>query len=596
MKKSLLILLIIIPTILTAQVKFTASSEKVVSVGETFVLRFSVNANASGFRAPSFSNFSVLSGPNTSTSQSFKWINGKQTQSIENSYSYYLRANKPGNYTIPVATVTVKGKQYKSNKLKIEVVKGSKPNNNNTANSKENIEGVSSKDLFLRVNVSKTKVYKGEHIIATVKIYTRAGLLDLGVNKLPSYTGFWAKDIINPSRVSLERQNVNGKIYEVALLKQSILFPQKTGVLTINPAEVEVVVREKRGKGRDFFGRVVDRYVRVNKKLKSPRVNITVTPLPGDNKPENFSGIIGQNIKFSASIDKNNVKTEEGLNLKLKISGNGNLSLLDKFDIKFPKSFDKYDPKISDRIKHTTGGSVGAKYFEYFLIPQEPGNYKIAPIELSYFDIKTKTYKTIYSKEFNIKVEKGDGYVENKQSYSSQNNVEAVGKDIKFIKQNVPDFIKETKNILSNLWFYLWYILSLLIFIIIVVLKRKSIKENADIAKMKTKKASKASQKRLKTANTYLKNNKNEEFYKEILQATWGYLGDKLSLPAIELTKDKVKNILSDKNIEESLITKLIDLLDTCEYAQYAPKTSENTTENIYKNASNIITELDRNL
>ncbi len=592
MKKTLVFTIFILSTIyIYAQVKFTASSEKIVEKGKTFQLDFTVNAQASGFRASGFPNFKIISGPNSSTSQSISMGNGRTTQSTTTTFSYYLQAKRTGKFTINPASVIVNGKRYKSNSLNIEVVKGAPP-------EKDKKSGISSNDLFIRVNLSKTSVYQGEHIIASIKVYTRVGLRSLDDVKFPSYTGFLSPDIDIPTRISLQRENVGGKVFEVGLLKQNILFPQKTGQLTIEPASVEVYVREKVGKGRDFFGRIVDRYENVKKILKSAKKTVTVKPLPG-NRPDNFSGLVGQNFVMEANIDKNNIKTDEGTNIKIKISGNGNIKLLDDIKLDIPPAFEQYEPKITERISNTSSGSSGYKNIEYFLLAREPGEYKIAPVEFSYFDITSKKFITLKSEEFVINVEEGENYSERNSENNnnvSQNEIEIINKDIKFIKQKNSIFVRKGENFALTFKFYLFYVLSFLIFIVLIILFRKRIKENADITKVRTKKASKISRKRLKTAGTYLKNKKKTEFYKEILTAVWGYIGDKLSIEASNLQREKINDILIQKNIDQEIINSLIALLDTCEYAQYAPVGENEKPEHIYKKASEIINELEKKL
>jgi len=280
---AIFIFLILSGLTIFAQVKFTASAEKAVEVGENFRVEYTVNADASGFRAPSFSGFDVLSGPNMSTGSSISIVNGNMTQSVTTGYSYILRARKEGKYTLPAAQVTVSGKTYTSNAVGIEVVKGNAPSSdeNNNTDANGNSSKLSSDDLFVDVSLSKTTVYQGEHVIATIKIYTKVGLVQFEDMKFPSYTGFWTQDIQSPTQINLQRENVNGKIYEVGLLKQSILFPQKTGKLTIDPYQVQLVVQEKAGRVRNFFGQLVDQYRNVSKSLKSSSKTITGTAFAG---------------------------------------------------------------------------------------------------------------------------------------------------------------------------------------------------------------------------------------------------------------------------------------------------------------------------
>ncbi len=580
-----------------AQVKFTASAEKAVEVGENFRVEYTVNADASGFRAPSFSGFDVLSGPNMSTGSSISIVNGNMTQSVTTGYSYILRARKEGKYTLPAAQVTVSGKTYTSNAVGIEVVKGNAPSSdeNNNTDANGNSSKLSSDDLFVDVSLSKTTVYQGEHVIATIKIYTKVGLVQFEDMKFPSYTGFWTQDIQSPTQINLQRENVNGKIYEVGLLKQSILFPQKTGKLTIDPYQVQLVVQEKAGRVRNFFGQLVDQYRNVSKSLKSSSKTITVLPLPG-NQPDNFSGVVGRDMKLSATVDKNKLKTDEGISLTIKLSGNGNLNLINDLNLKFPPAFEPYKPKIKENINQTTGGSSGSKTFDYFLLAREAGKFKIPPVSFSYFDTESGTYKTLSSEEFNIEVEKGSGNSEIVTNEGAQNDVVALKNDIRYIKKGPGNLHKTGEIFAASNLFYSFYLLGLLIFALIVILKRKSIRENANAAKMRNKQAGKISKKRLQKANQYLQTKDKTAFYKELLSAVWGYLGDKLGLGAEQMTKDKIREVLTEKNIDSDSISKLTNLLDTAEYAQYGPVGEEGSPEKLYSEAGQMITDLENRI
>ncbi len=470
MKGTLLLMISIIFSGLTfSQVRFTAQSKRLVRVGETFQLEFSVNSNASGFRAPRISGFDIISGPNSSTSSSYSSINGKVTNTITNTYSYYLRARRAGKFTVPAAQITVKGKTYKSNSISIEVVAGE---NGNTPGNQQT--GVAGEDLFVRINLSKTNVYQGEYIIATAKIYTRVDLVNFEDITFPPFTGFWNQDIKTSSNISLKREKVNGKIYDVGLLKQNILYAQKQGKLTVEPLKIKLVVRQKNGKGRDFFGRIVDRYENVRKVIQSLPVTVTVKPLPG-NKPDNFSGIVGSNFKISGSISKNKINVNDGINLKLKLSGSGNLSLINELDIDLPSGFQVYPPTIKENIQNTTGGTSGYKAFDYFMQALEPGEYTIKPIEFCYFDVKSKRYKTIKTDEFKVSVEgvAGENGNQNGTVYNPQVEVENQNSDIRYIKQNNLKLYEKNKHFVDSNIFYASYVAGLLLFFFIIFIKIK---------------------------------------------------------------------------------------------------------------------------
>ncbi len=588
MKKILSIFLMLAAVISTnAQVKFSATAKKAVEVGEVFQLSFSVNSKATGFRAPRISGLQVISGPSTSTSSQYRIVNGRTSQSLTTTYNYNLRAVKEGTFTIGTAKVTVAGKNYKSNVLRIKVVKASNK-------SGKAATGTSADELFVRVILNKSSVYLGEPITATIKIYTKVPLLDFKDMKFPSYSGFWSQDILSPTNIALQRETYKGKLYDAAILKQTLLFPQKTGKLTIDPYELELTIKEKSGKARNFFGQIVDRYIRVDKKLKSYPNTINVKPLSG-NQPTNFSGLTGKNIKLSVTTDSQEIKQDEGITLKVKISGSGNLKLIDEIPVNFPASFEKYPPKIKENISNTSAGSSGSKTFEYFFVARDPGSYTISPIEFSYFDIQLKRYKTLTSKPFTITVSKGDGRsVAGKTNSSSQSEIENLGNDIRFIKQDNLELYKKGNHYAGSWAYFLTFPFGIFLLILLLLLRRKSIKLNADTADNRTRKASKLSKKRLKVASKYLKENNTTAFYKEILQATWGYLGDKFHLPVSEITKEKITAVLSEKGIEQELVNRLNTMISTCEFAQYAPVGAEGSPEKIYNEAGQIIDAIEK--
>jgi len=578
-------------------VSFTASAPKVVAVGEQFHLKFVVNAKGSGFKMPDLGDFNVLAGPHTSSSSSIQIINGQMSQNVTYTFTCILQAVKEGNYTVSEAVVTVKGKQYKSNTLNIEVVKGNLPVPEHKQQQKNEQAGnVSNEDLFVRVIADKTNVYQGEHIIVTIKVYTRLDLMGFNNMKFPSYDGFYAQEIETPSQVSLHRENVGGQIYNVGLMKKSILFPQRSGVITVEPFELDCAVR-KRIKRRshsifdDFFGS----YQRVNKKVKSTPVKITVKPLP-PNKPESFNGAVG-NFDMKAVIDKTDVKTNDAVTLKVKISGNGNVKLIDPLNIDFPPDFETYDPEIAANVKNSVSGSSGSKVFEYLIIPRHAGKFRIAPLVFSYFDTRLKKYKTISSDEFIINVTKGDETeTTNVISGFGKEDVKFIGSDIHFIKKNDFKLARIGTTLFGSVNFYLTYSASLLAFLVIFVLRRNQIKRNSNIMLVKHRKANKISRKRLRTAYMHLKQNNKEEFYDELLKALWLYLGDKLGIQVASLSKDNVKEMLEKQNIDKELINDFERITDMCQFARYAPADEAQQMETAYSDAGKIIGRFERSL
>ncbi len=575
-------------------IKFTASAKSVVTTNQQFRLTFQLNAKGSGFKAPDLSDFDILIGPSTSSSSSIQFVNGQMSQSYTNTYTYVLQAQKTGKFKIGPASVKVNGKTYTSNPITIEVVKGS--SQIQTSGEKQNNEKVSTEDLFVRVHVSRTNLLKGEHLVATIKVYTKVNLAGFEDMSFPSYSGFWKEDIPTSSQIQLVNENINGEIYGVGVISQVVLYPQKTGELYIEPFELECVIRKRvRSSGHGFFNSFFDSYKNYKVKVKSPKVKINVKPLP-PNAPEGFNGAVGT-YQLETSIDKAEVKANDPITYKLKIKGQGNIKLIDPPEINFPADFEVYDPNTSENIKNNVAGSSGSKTMDYLIIPRHAGNFIISPVKFTYFDINTKQYKTITSPEYNIKVTKGDNSQNTTMvSNFSKEDIQYIGKDIRFIKTGKQKLRKINYFLFGSTKFILSYIIAFVLFIIIIILKRKQIKQRANAALIKNKKAKSAAKKRLKLAAKYLKDNNKEMFYDEITKALWGYLSDKLNIPPAELTKDNVHTALKNRSIDDELIEKFTEQLNICEYARYAPAEDTSQKETVFKNTADIISELEQNI
>jgi hypothetical protein len=524
--------------------------------------------------------------------QVFNTLTEKTTQTISNTYSYIIQGRKEGTFTIGKAKITVDGTTYESNVLSVEVIKGSNPTNQETSVDGNVVKSSNSNDIFASINLNKSTVYQGEQLIATLKIYDRAGLSALNDYKFPSYTGFWAQDIEVPTRPSIEREKVNNKIYGSVLLRKTILFPQKTGNIRIDPFEVECIIKEKAGQRRNFFGELVDIYKDVPKKLVSHPKTVKVLPLPAS-KPTSFTGAVGSDFKFDVTVDRNELKSNESITMKVTVSGNGNMQIIDKINIDFPASFEVFDPKINNNIKNTAAGARGSKVFEYLVVPREPGDYTIPAIEFSYFDIQSKSYKTLTAKELKFKVEKG----ENSQLFTTgdainKEEVQAIGSDIRHIVDRKFELTKKGNTFFGTFGFYLFYIISFLTALVVIIVLRKKIEQNRNLALQKNKKANKISKKRLKVAATYLKETNKEAFYDEVIRALWGYLSDKLNIPMADLSRNTVKETLAEKGIDENIINNFVEVIDNCEFAKYAPASVENQMEQDYDKARQVINKL----
>jgi hypothetical protein len=582
----------------------------VVAAGEQFEVTYAITAQPSGFKPPEFKNFNLIGGPSTSSSSSVQFINGKVIQNTTISYTYYFTANSPGTFTVEPAKATVDGKSYFSNGFTIEVVanakQGSNPQENKqnaqqqsaTQGNNRNVVAESGNDdIFVRVIIDRNSLYQGEHLIATIKLFSKLNISAIENVEYPPFTGFFRQDIETPPLRALERENVNGQIYATGVIQRMVLYPQKSGDIIIDPFTLQCVVQmQVKGRQRsifdDFWGPQVQE---TRKKVKSVPLKVIVKPLPFGS-PASFHGAVG-NFTFKASVDKTDVKTNDAISLKVSVSGNGNIKMIEPFDIKFPTDFETYDPKVAINANTSVNGVSGTKTFEYLIIPRHSGNFKIPAIEFTYFDTQLKQYKTLSSNEIDIAVQRGaNESATTVISGVSKEDVKFLGKDIQYIKTQNPSFNKKGEFLFGTLQFWLYYLISIAVFVFLVVFWHNRIRENANILVVRNKRANKVARKRLQDAHAYMRDNKGEEFHENILKALWGYMSDKLSIPVSELSRDKVKDEIGNRNIEPQLVQQFLQILDTCEFARYAPTESASQMENVYNEAISVITKIEQNI
>ncbi|MDA3780145.1 MAG: BatD family protein, partial [Bacteroidales bacterium] len=554
-------------------VQFRVSAPNVVRIGQQFRLTYSVNTKPSDFIQPNFtSEISILAGPSTSTSSNISIVNGNMQQSYNLSYTYIAQFNKEGTFEILPAKIIVDKKKYASEKLKIKVIKSSDANQTNTNNNTNTeIPKSETDDLFVRILTNKTSVYKDEPILVTIKMYTKLQIAGIENVKFPNFNGFMMQDIETPQLKNLKREEVNGEIYGTGVLKKYLIFPQQIGKQKITPFSMECIYQKKRqGYRRSVFDDFFDNYQNLKTKVESKAKFINVKELP-KNKPTNYEGAVG-NFKLNTSLNKNKVKENDAITLKVKISGNGNLKYISPISINFPPDFETYDPKEYSNITNSENGSVGSKTFEYLIIPRHQGEYTIPAIKFSYFNPLTGKYKTSVSKNFKVIVEKGEvDSILSKGNIYSKEKLQLIGRDIRFIKNRISNLQAKNEFLISKKIFQASYIITLIFFVIFLLLRKKSIKQNKDIRLMRNKKANKYARKRLRKTRNYLKENEKEKFYEELISAIWGYLSDKLGISIANLSKENVNIKLLDKDVPNELINNLLQIIDTCEYARYAP-------------------------
>lgn len=610
MMKTKLILLILLFFAITDGIlsqEFSATiSKNPVTVGERFQVTFSLNAEGANFKAPDFKGFSVLSGP--SQSQNIQIINGAMSRTL--SFSFILSADKTGDFTIQPATVTSDGRQVSSNTILVKVLPETEAQKQRRQQEQDQERSLGEQalqilkdNIFVRLSVSKRDVYQGEQITATYKlfIHPELNIAQINPSKIPTFNGFWTQEL-NIDKVNWEREVVNGVPFNSAVIKQVVLFPQRSGKLTIEPYEFDVIARMKvqtRRRSNDPFSSFFDdpffggSYRDFPYKPKSETSTINVKSLPGT-APDNFGGAVG-NLSMDAWLDKTSVKAGEPITLKVKISGRGNMKLIEPLKVNFPPDFEVYDPKTIDNISVSAGGVTGNITFEYLVIPRNPGKYKIEPVNFSYFDLSKNSFNSIKSAEFEISVEKSDKVIAGNNVVSGvrKEEVQLIGKDIRFIKLSINDPVKYRKSFLFSGIFWLLLFMPFLLFIILFFWLRKRKQLHSDILLFKNKRATKISRKRLSTAKKYMARSEQDKFYEEINRAMWGYLGDKLSMPNSELTKDKARHTLESIGVDEKLINDFLDTLDSAEFARYAPSTVGSSMDTIYKSAVKSISDLE---
>lgn len=555
--------------------RFIVNAPSQVSVGENFRLVYTIDTqNAKDFRVGNIPEaLELITGPFTSRQTSYRMVNGHTTGSSSITFTFILCAAKNGIYTIPPAHINVNGKTFASKAVKVKV-SGESQNTGGAPRMHDDTDNmpqlrdagtpVNNSDLFIKVSANKHRVHEQEPVLLTYKVYTLVDLTQLE-GKMPDLTGFHTQEIPLPQQKSFHIERVNGRPYRSVTWSQYVMYPQMTGKIEIPSITFNGTVIQQNRNVDPFeaFLNGGSGYIEVKRAIKAPGMTIQVDPLP--KRPANFSGGVGK-FNISAQLNKNEVKANEPITLRVIIGGTGNLKLIKQPVVEFPKDFDKYDAKITDKTKLTTNGVEGNMIYDFLAVPRNQGSYVIPAIEFVYYDIAANAYKTLKTEPFKLSVAKGDENASTAIDYSELKN-----KDIHPIKEG--DFeIQDMQDIFYGSTAY-WAVLSCLMiaFIGILIVFRKRAIDNADITKLRGKKANRIATKRLKYASTLMLKNEHDKFYDEVLRALWGYVGDKLNIPVEELSKDNISEKLAQKNVDEATIAMFIRAIDECEYNRYAP-------------------------
>ncbi len=590
------------------EVRLVMSAPNAVSMGDQFRLTFNINQKGENLTLPDLPNFDILMGPSYSSSSSIQIINGKTTQSQEFSYTYILRAKETGTFNIRPGSIEVNGKVLQSNPLTIQVVQGQPPQQPPPqqqqqpgqappaqGESQGSAGTVSRDDLFVRLELNRHQAFKGQQIVATVKLYANPNMPLAGFEdvNLPTYEGFYTQDIDVPQQINFTRQVFNEKIYQVGVLKKTVLFPQQTGKITIKPFSMTTLVQQ-RVRQRSFFDDFFAGVQTVRAKLTSSPVTVTVKDLPPS--PADFSVGVGT-FKISSEISQNEVTTNDAVTLKLNISGSGNLRLIQPPKLELPGDFEIYDPNTTDDARASDAGVNGTKTIEYLFQPRYEGSYKIPPVHFVWFNPGTGQYERQSTPEYNLKVTRGTGSPDAEVVRSvRKEDLQMIGHDIRFVSQQ-PDLLNiKGYSFFGSPLFWVVYASGLLGFALFFFIYRKKMEENANIALVRNKKANRVARKHLKAAAENLKLQQEEAFHDSVLKAFWGYLSDKLNIPIAGLKRETAVEALELRKVESSLIRDFIDVADRCEFARFAPAAGNQAMHELYEKAVSVISKMEKQI
>jgi len=587
-----------------SQVTCTASAPPQVAVGQNFTFTFTLNQRAQQITFLQFPGFDVLSGPNQSSSTSMTMSGGQTTQSNSFSYSYTIRAQKEGTFAIPSAVFVVDGNEVKSNSVQIKVVAAQQAG---TPQQQQQTQGGKNQqaqqtfdknDVFVRTSASKSNPYQGEQVIITHKLYVGQsvnGGYRVNNATMPTQSGLWSYTLGEQNAENVAKQEVlNGKKYAVHDIRRTAVFPQKTGEVTVTPMELDFTanVITQQASGDPFFDRFFggrQSAQNYNLDLKSNAVKLNVKPLPQNNKPDNFSGLVGS-FTMNSNLSRAELKANDATNLTITISGTGNIQHIDPLDVVFPPDFDVTEPRITDNI-NTKGSSVtGSRTFEYVIIPRNEGTFTIPKATFAFFDPQSGAYKTLSTNEFVLKIEKGSGQL-SVSTTSSQKDIRMLGSDIRFIRTSYSNLKPMGVLFFGSLQYYAALLLPVLLLFLFIIIWRKRIETRSNVALMRHKRANKVARKNLKTAKKLLEEKNKEQFYLEISRALWGYLSSKHHIPVSQLSMENVAAKLTQMSVSSQTIDNFLETLQQCEFARFAPGDSSEIMHEMYRKATDFISQ-----
>ena len=588
-----------------AQTKIAVEAPNIVGSDEQFNVTFIIEGEErpSNFNWNPGDDFTLVWGPQRGESTSIRVINGKRSKSSQFTYTYILAPKKTGKFELPAATAKMKGETITSVQAAVEVLASDSSASAQSGASSGNTQQtkpsgtISSKDLFLKFTVSRTSAVVGQPLTAELKLYQNVDIAGFEGAKFPAFNGFWSQETAAPNNINFQREEVDGRLYNSALLRRYVLIPQQVGNLVIDPAELVCLVNVRRpSHGNSIFDSFFDdNTMTVRKRVTTPAVHVHVNPLPSG-APATFGGGVGS-FRISASLSKDQLKMHEATSLTVTVSGRGNVSLLEAPKVNFPADMDVYDTKTTENTDKTTGGTSGSKVFEYPFIPRSHGEFTIAPIEYSYYDVNAGKYETISTGPITFNVEKGD--VAETQASTSQlvmpdrKSVKNLGEDIRFIRTRQPSYKFRTVFFVDSLWYWVTAALILLVAGLLWYLMKGMEARRADVVGNKNRKATKMALGRLKMAAGYLQKNLYSAFYEELHKALLGFASDKMNIGAEDLSKENIAAMLKEAGVAEDLSAQFVALLDACEFARYSPDGGNEAMNTHYNEAVKVISSID---
>ena len=606
LKGVLFALFLMVGSVAFAQNTFVVDAPRVVGQDEAFRVVFTADGEITDFTQPQFTGVEVLAGPSQSKMMSTQIVNGKRSKSVEISYTYIVRPLAEGVAKISAASAVIDGKVYTTGEVSVEVVKGAASQGGQQqqqgqvtgqAQQTQSTSEVSGKDIFLSLTFSKTKVVKGEPIIATLKLYTRVGIAGFEDIKFPVFDGFWSQEIENPQNINFVRENVDGQIYNGAVLRKYVLLPQQTGELAVQPAEMICQVQVMTApRGRSIFDDFFDQgYQIVKKRVNSGNAKIKVSPLPAG-APASFGQGVGT-FSLKVALGRDSVKAHEAGSVIVTVQGTGNLNLIETPKVQLPADFEQYDVKTTNSYSYGANGISGSKSFEFPFIPRSEGVFEIPPVEYSYYDIKQGKYVTLKSEPVEVKVAKGDGVAAGKlvQGISKQ-SVASLGEDIRYILQGAAGLGRKGHFFVGSWIFFVLLALLVVVYAVLYWALKKQAKLRGDVVRTRNKKANKVARTKLKLAKSYMEQNLRSPFYEEVHKALLGYISDKLAIQFADMQRDTIKETMEAKKVSEANIAAFLQVLEDCEMARYSFGGEQGEISQVYGKAMEIISALEDEL